>query len=498
MHLQLRLGRQLEQRDVELLALGHRFACGHHLGEPAVERALLFMVHGPQGQRAQELLVHVDVERGLVCVGTRCVAVAQVYRNALLAPAKQIGRQEEVHADQVGRIAGHIERLGLGQFAKFHGPVAGQPVGGVVGLAGLQLGDLGDACERTRQCRGANRQCLGRHGQLGVVAPHDQQQFAIAVGRVADHGHGGAGDFGQRQACGRLRPARHHHHGVATRRQLTNEGRELRATETRQRAKPRRHRARRLQGACIGRGIEHDGEFQRPHVPAVKEGLGQQRQVVGLRHRGHRQLQHAVVADVGPQAGVQRVFALHGVVADELQVQPVELGDEARRDGDLALQVLTGLLGGHRNRGRHLLVHQHLDVRQVGEQRRRIRVIELELGANHHLIVAHAEGHAAGAIHPPQLQREQRAQLFEAGPVDTHARLGRWHGCRGRCGQRCGGGCQLRNGRCSPRQRQGEHGGQHALAWQPRCRTSCGNHGEGEVLENRERLRACCARSSGA
>eukprot|EP01136_Pigoraptor_vietnamica_P006059 Opistho-1_new@38539 len=273
MHLQLRLGGQLEQRDVEFLALRHRFTCRHHLGEPPVQRTLFFMVHGPQGQRAQELLVHVDVERGLVGVGARGVAVAQVHRDALLPPAEQVGRQEEVHTDQVGRIAGHIERLGLSQFAKLHGPVAGQPMGGVVGLAGLEFGDLGDARKRAGQGRGANRQRLGRHGQLGIVAPHDQQQLAVAIARMAHHRHRGARDFGQHQACGRLRPAGHHHHGVAARGQLTDEGRELRATETRQRTKPGRHRARRLQGARIRRCIEHDGEFERAHVPAVEEGL---------------------------------------------------------------------------------------------------------------------------------------------------------------------------------------------------------------------------------
>src|SRR6202035_2949225 len=45
-----------------------------------------------------------------------------------------------------------------------------------------------------------------------------------------------------------------------------------------------------------------------------------------------------VVIDVGPERGVRGIFALHGVVADELEGELVAAGEEFRRQGQGCLQ----------------------------------------------------------------------------------------------------------------------------------------------------------------
>ena len=116
------------------------------------------------------------------------------------------------------------------------------------------------------------------------------------------------------------------------------------------------------------------------------------------------------------------ILALHGVVTNQLDVQAIEITDQARRNIDHALQALAPLLLGYGNGSHHLLVDQDPQMRNVGQQPGRIRVVQVQLGTGDHLVAAHAEHHAADAIHAPQLQRKQRAKVLETRAVHAHTR----------------------------------------------------------------------------
>jgi hypothetical protein len=152
-------------------------------------------------------------------------------------------------------------------------------------------------------------------------------------------------------------------------------------------------------------------------IANIEERQRQLGQVVRQGDRRGLQFQAAGVADLGPQAGVQRVLAHHGVVTDQLQGQAVEPGDQVRRDIHHLLLQATGTFLGHRQAGRHLVVDHQVDLRQVGQQRRRVAVLQMQPGAGHHLIGAHVEAHAVATFDTAQVHGVVGTQLLEGGAV---------------------------------------------------------------------------------
>ncbi|MOA28577.1 hypothetical protein D3C78_1495290 [compost metagenome] len=109
-------------------------------------------------------------------------------------------------------------------------------------------------------------------------------------------------------------------------------------------------------------------------------------------------------------------------MADELQAQPVEFGDQRGRDIDRLLLWLAGTVLGQCQAGGHLVVDQHVDLRKVFEQRRRVAVVEQQAGTGHHLVGAHAEAHAVGRLGALQVEGVEAAQLLEGEVVSGRIR----------------------------------------------------------------------------
>ena len=105
-------------------------------------------------------------------------------------------------------------------------------------------------------------------------------------------------------------------------------------------------------------------------VAWIKEGRGQQRQIVAQWYLAQRQLQLTLVADGGPQAGVVGHLAFHRVVTDELKTKPVVVREVTRIDVEFnRLRCAKALFVEHDGLQR-LIVEHHLQVREVGYQRR--------------------------------------------------------------------------------------------------------------------------------
>ena len=81
---------------------------------------------------------------------------------------------------------------------------------------------------------------------------------------------------------------------------------------------------------------EHEGQFEAAYIAAIEERCGQGGEIGLAVKRCVGQVERDRVADGCPQRGVRRVFALLRVVADQLHIQVIEFGDEARIDGDIA------------------------------------------------------------------------------------------------------------------------------------------------------------------
>src|SRR5690606_38106650 len=111
-------------------------------------------------------------------------------------------------------------------------------------------------------------------------------------------------------------------------------------------------------------------------IAVVEEGMRQQRQIVGQRQSADLQLQHTLIANVGPQAGVGGVFTLQCVVTDQLQLDSIELGDQARWNRDVSSQVFACVVVRHLERRRDFIVDVDIDVRKLGDQGGRIGVAE--------------------------------------------------------------------------------------------------------------------------
>ena len=125
-------------------------------------------------------------------------------------------------------------------------------------------------------------------------------------------------------------------------------------------------------------------------------------------------IQAAAVAHLGPETGMQRIFALHGVVADQLDAQPIEFGDQSRRDVHHPGLGRAGGFLGQGNAGRDLVVDQHIELGQLRQQRRGIGVVQRHLGGADDLVGADVEADPVAAVDAAQVEGIDRAELLEA------------------------------------------------------------------------------------
>ena len=353
-------------------------------------------------------------------------------RHAFLAPVEQVRRQAHGQIDGAWVVTGNAQALGISEFTELHRTIAGQPVRRVIWLARLQAVDAVD----TRACAGqhlaAADQRQRRLLELLAITPGQHQQLAVGIIGVGQQAQAGR-TFLRQFDAGNAGSTDHQNNRMALGRQLSEADREARTTVAGQGAEPGRHRTGRFQGAIIRAGGKHERQLQRTRITPIEERQRQLGQIV--RHDNLRgfQLQLAAVADLGPQAGMQRILTHHGVVADQLQRQAVELGHQVYRDIHGLLQQRAGSFLGHGQADRQLIVDHHVDLRQIAEQRGRIAVLEIDTGLGYHLIGTHIKTDAVTAFDATQVHRVIGAQLLERGAVGRHE-LGHQHFCGGLTG----------------------------------------------------------------
>ncbi|MCW0416423.1 hypothetical protein NB689_002177 [Xanthomonas sacchari] len=438
---QLAVGRERPGRQQQFLLHRHR-PLGREFVPPA-QRQRLGIGVAVERQRGDEGIVDADVERRLVLRLRHRVAIAQVDRDAVALPHEQIRRQLQADPDQVGVVAADVQLRGLrDQIAEAHRLVARDPVGRVVGLARLRRLEFADARHRAVERR-AQAQRGGGLLQVVVVAAQHQQQLAGGIARIGDHRQGRAGDLGQaglgRGQFRRQRRGGGEQHRVAGGRHVADGHAERRAAVAGLRAEPGSDDAGTAQRGQVRALREHERQFQAARIALVVERHRQQRQVVAQHQRGGGQRQPRGRIDVGPQAGVVRILAIAGVVADQLQVEPVVVADQARIDRHVALLQLAGVLAADRQ-GRHGdAVDADLQVRQVRQQRRRVAVDQMQVRRLHHFVGAGAEGNAGAALDAAQGHLVVHAELLERGRALAFGRRRLRRGGRGGGGRRCGG-----------------------------------------------------------
>ncbi len=433
--LQLVLAAHHEGRDAQLrpgladVLVAHR----HHHGAPVDAAAAA----GHQGVGAQELVVHRHREHAPLGHHRRRVLVLQGQRHALGIPGEQVGRHARVDAHGVVQhAAAQLQLLGAAdQFAQAHHALRGEPARGVVGLAQGRVFQLAHAHAGPAQGRLAQDQRIRRALHLLIVAAQHQQQQGARLAGVRHHLQ--RGQVHRRQVAQEVGAAvvGGHDDGVA-RRQLVLEHRKMVAPVAGQRPQPAGHRAGRLELARRGPARVHQRHLHRPVVALVEEGRGQHVQLGAQRQAAQAELQHALRADLGPQAGVLGLLAFQRVVAYELQAQLVVVdeigGVQLNLGGLLAAQALLG-----QRQGLHdLVIEQHLQVRQLRQQRRREGVFQPQPRCHDHFVAPDAHAQAAFAVHAPQAQGVGHSQVAQPGLPGAQAGRGSCTLALGRRGRR--------------------------------------------------------------
>ena len=410
-----RFGRQHGQVNARL-GLHRQRLIGLQLGQ---QRRAAQTLHRQQRQRFQVCFVDKDGHRRVDRRRLRRVTVLQRQRHALVAHPKEIGWQPYADADVARVITGDIECLRAGQFGKLDRPVRPQPIGCVIGLAGVQLRRLCDGHALPDQRLGPGGQGGGRHLQLLAVAPLHQQQFAVWIVRVDDDGQRRTRRValaGQRQA-GQPRFATEKYDRIALGRQRIDAGRKAQHAAVGPQSEPGSQRSGGFQRGVVGYTLKHHRQTQFAAVTVIEEGLGQQGQIIGQRGLGGAQRQHALIADGGPQTGMLWVFAGGGVVANQLQGELVELRNHVGRQLDLAGDWPPAGLLGQGQAGGHLTIDQDIDFGEFAEHVGRIGVGQLERRPGDHLVGAHTERDVEATIDTAQIERFIPAELLEGQAV---------------------------------------------------------------------------------
>ena len=418
-------GRQLES-ELQLVVAAelegrHREAARDLRAGRRGERQRQALAGAARAGRCEPERLHVAVvdrhaQHALAGFARRRVAEAQVDRHARRFPGEDVGRQPQVDADGLQLLAAHLQRRRVGhEVAQAHLAAGLDEVRRVVGGTRRRQLHRAHAGAFAAQRRLAQHQGLRRLFQLRRVTPQHQQQLGGRI--VGQAGHHQRGHLHARQLHagqrGRALVVRGQHHRVALRGGVVQH-REDRAPVGRERAEPRSQQARRLHGRQAGLAREDEGQLEPAAVARVEEGRGQQRQVVAQHEPARHQFQRAVVADAGPQAGVLRELAVHRVVPDELQVQLGEIDEVARIELDLgALRRAQRVLLRHHG-GQRLAVDQHAQLRQLGQQRRREGVVELQPRTDHRLVQPQRQRQVDAVLDAAQLDRAVGADVAQA------------------------------------------------------------------------------------
>ncbi|MNF76055.1 hypothetical protein D3C84_581520 [compost metagenome] len=299
------------------------------VGLQRAEHTAVEFVLGRQVARLNQPVVEADNERRVGGFLLRGVAVFEVQRCAFVAPGEQVWREIQRHGDLAGVVAGDIQLLGRNQLTQLDRTIGGQPVRCIVRLAWLHVVEMVDYHAAARQRLTAQHQRRRGALEFRPVATGDHQQFAVRIIGVAHQRQGRPCRRRQRQTT-ELQCIRttEQHHGIAAGRQLVEARGKHRAAIAGLGAEPRRQCAGGFQGVVVGCSGKHKRQAQLTRIPTVEKRQWQDRQIVRQGQWRHLDVELTVVADPGPQAGVLRVFATHRIVADELQAQTVELGDQ--------------------------------------------------------------------------------------------------------------------------------------------------------------------------
>ena len=334
-------------------------------------------------------------------------------------PVEQIRRQAHGQIDGAWVIAGNAQTFRVAKFTQLYRTIAGQPIRRIIRFTGLQ--GVEPLNLRTGACQHLAARYQGQGGlfELIAITGGNHQQLAERIIGVGDHAQRWCRTLWQFNS-GHGSTAHDDNNRMPLLRQLRQANREPRTTITGQCTKPGRDRTRRFQAAIVRAAGEHERQFQRTRITAVKERQRQPSQIVGQGNLRGFQLKLAGIADLGPQAGMQRVFTHHGVVTDQLKGQAVELSDQVRRYvHHLLLQSASSLLGNRQTCG-HLIVDHHVDLRQIAEQRWRVAVFQVDPGFGHHLVGTHIETDAVTAFNTAQMHGVIGAQLLERGAVSRN------------------------------------------------------------------------------
>ncbi|RMS04926.1 hypothetical protein ALP75_203318 [Pseudomonas syringae pv. actinidiae] len=338
-------------------------------GQPGQDR-IAQIIDRRQRLGLDQGVVEADHDRRIVGALLRRVAVFEVQRHTVFAPAEQVWRQVQRHSDVTRIVTGHIQFVGRHQLAKLDQPITWQPVRRVVRLTRREHVDPFDQRTAADQALPADHQRVDRFFQLGGITPGDHQQLAVWVVGVRHHRQGRAlwrrhGQSAQLQRTLALEQ----YQRIALGRQFVEVRREAgHARAGLGRTDPRRQRTGGFQRGVVGCRAHHHRQVYITVIAAVEERQRQNGQIVGQRERRHADVQTRVVVDPRPQAGMLGVFAAHCVVADELQVQAVELGDHLRRNLDqLNLRLASALFGQWQGRCDFVVDHD-VDLRQLGQQ----------------------------------------------------------------------------------------------------------------------------------
>ena len=162
-----------------------------------------------------------------------------------------------------------------------------------------------------------------------------------------------------------------------------------------------------LNGFERGRRRKDHGHADGLNDGGIDERHGQMLEVVGQMQQIAANVDVGAGKHSGPQRGVGRVFALHGVVADEFEGERVVVDQKFGRNGEIGLGIAAvgtairprrGLDGGEESS-----VHHQLDVAQLGKEAGRERVMNVNLRGTDYMGLRQSEIDAMPGVDRVQL-----------------------------------------------------------------------------------------------
>ncbi len=366
------------------------------------------------------------------------------------------------------------------QFAQAHALAGAHDVRRLVRQAGLRQAHRPDLGPVAAERRLPQHERLGGRAQLLGIAPEHQQQLHRRVARQGRYGDGGRLHLRQVQVRGALVVGRQHD-GMPVGDGIEKRG-EARAAIAGRGAEPRGQHTRRTHDRQRWLLREHEGQLEAPVVAQVEERRRQQRQVAALYQRPRDQLERALVADAGPKTGMEREFAVHRVVPEELEMQLGEFDEVARIQIDVHGLRRPQAIARQADAGKRLLVDHDLQLRQVGQQCRREGEVQVQARAHHRLVEAHGQRQIGAAVDATQLQRMVGTQLAQRDRAGAQPRRGPGQQSRRKRRRRPPGGTRHLHGRGARRRRCDGRGTQQRQAAEQRAR-ACRTGGAAQPLQ---------------